>query len=105
MTRKPTRSYRTIGAEIIATLMHAPRTWQEVSEQVDLSNVSSEKWRQELLASGVIRICGYRAARGGGAGHPARVYALQTKPFALPDEPKPGASAGARSVFELASQP
>ena len=82
-----------IGAEIIATLMHAPRTWQQVDEQVGMAKPTSAAWLRELRASGVIRICGYTSPAEVGAGKPARIFALQPKPFELPDAPYPGKAA------------
>ncbi len=101
MTR-PIRSACTVGAEIIATLMHAPRSWPEVIEQVGLSNPSSDKWLAELRASGVIHILRYE--RRTKHGRHARIYALQSKPFALPDADEPAVSrleGRTSSVFAL----
>lgn len=83
MTQRKPRSYREIGTEIIATLMHGDRTWIELADQVGISANSADGWLCELRKSGVIRVAGY--ARRHETGRPARVYSLQTKPFALPD--------------------
>jgi hypothetical protein len=85
MTCRKSRGARHVGAEIIATLMHAPRTWEQVKVQVGMGGQTSAGWLRELRASGVIRICGYTT----GAHRRARVFALQTTPFAQPDQPPP----------------
>lgn len=73
-----------IGAEIMAALLHHPRTEPELKAQVGMGNATSERWLEEYRASGVIRICAYERH-----GKWTRVFAVQTTPFALPDAPRP----------------
>lgn len=83
------RSCYEIGAEIVATLLHGPRTWPEVEEQAGLvgSKDTSAHWLEQLRASGVLRVCGYRRSEHAAkVGRLARVYELQA-PFAREDEP------------------
>lgn len=77
---------RTIGSEIIAALMHSPRTQSQLQAQVGATPHAIRTWLQELRNSGVIRISGYRRANSGPL---MRVYSLQTSPFALPDVATP----------------
>lgn len=83
---KGKRGHYEVGAEIFAALMWGPKTWQQVEEQAGLTGGTSVKWLRALQDSGIIRVCGYtpNAPRQKGA----RIWALQTAPFALPDEVK-----------------
>jgi hypothetical protein len=78
---RPRRESSEVGAEIVAALMHGPRTWPEIEEQVGISATHSLKWLRQFRASGVLRIKGYRAT----GKRRARVWELQA-PFAKPDE-------------------
>lgn len=83
------RGHYEVGAEIMAALMWGPKTWQQVEEQAGLTGNTSVKWMHSLHESGVIRISGY--TQPAVQHKPARIWSLQTRPFALPDEVK-GAS-------------
>ena len=71
-----------VSAEIIAALMWGPKTTGELVEYVGIARANVWRHRRALAESGVVHICDWRDAR-------QAVYALQPKPFALTDAPKP----------------
>lgn len=81
------RKSHQIGAEIIATLMHAPRTRPDLAEQVGMNWQTESAWFEEMRTSGVLRVRGFQP-RIDGKGAPTAVYELQ-RPFAQPDAPFP----------------
>lgn len=84
MLARKHRSPYEIGSEIVAHLMWGPKTWPEVEVALGLTGGTSRHWLAQLRASGVIRICGYTVAAR--QRRRARIWSIQTAPFALPDE-------------------
>ena len=85
MTRK--RSYRSIGAEIIALLIVRPRPWPEVQSTLKLAEGTADEWLKSLRQVGVVYIAGY--VQYTSASRKTRIYAMQAKPFEKADEPYP----------------
>lgn len=74
---------RICAVEILATLMHEPRTTAQLLEQVGSSNTAMRLWLREFHNSGLIRVSGFVEREGPGPRE--KIFSLQTKPFALPD--------------------
>lgn len=101
------------GAEIIAFLIKAPRTASELAEVIDLPNKAGrlgsamdrlQAWLDAFHDAGVIRIGGYRQNPAGG--QQARVWAMQTELFGLPDVPSPHVAPAKRfDPAPIASEP
>jgi hypothetical protein len=83
--KRSVRSTYEIGAEIMATYLHKPRTRREVKEQVGLGSETEPNWFRQMRASGVLRCVGWRRPING-VGRNVAVYGLQA-PFSQPDEP------------------
>jgi hypothetical protein len=76
------RCTRDIGAEIITALMWGPKTQAELTEYAGLQHSSTRMWLRDLRAAGAIYVHSFRKpARG----QLARVFAIQAKPFEIPD--------------------
>lgn len=74
---------RFCAVEILAALMHAPRSIAQLLDQVGGSQTAMRRWVHEFHRSGLIRICGF--VDRDGPGPREKIFSLQTKPFALPD--------------------
>lgn len=79
------------AADIVAALMKAPRTLDDLLEYLGVvPEHAGTKWHVQryldaLHAVGVARVSDYAPRRG----PPARVWAMQASPFALPDAQRP----------------
>lgn len=91
------------GADIIAFLIKAPRTARELAAVMDLPTSAGrwgsamdrlQAWLDAFHDAGVIRVGGYRQNPAGG--QQARVWAMQTELFGLPDVPSPHVAAAKR---------
>lgn len=79
--------FDTFGSEIVAALMWGPKTWKEVSDQVGLQcGTTAQGWLRELRRAGVIYVHSYSKPTRGRA---ARKFAVQSKPFEIPDAREP----------------
>lgn len=87
MTHK--RSYRILGANIIATLMCGPCTWQDMTKRIGMSTATADGWLKSLRGAGVVRVSGF--VKAAETTRMTRVYSLQPAPFALPDVQYPRA--------------
>ena len=72
-------------AELMAQLLWGPKTVRELVAAVGADAATISHWLRELRAAGVVHVSGYRRT----GARPARVWALQTRPFAEADAPMP----------------
>lgn len=86
-SRIPKGSSRRIGCEIVAALVKAPRTIDDLLQMVDCSEMVARYWVQDLRESGLVRISAYLDRAGATTGRRRVRYAWQASPFEMPDAP------------------
>jgi hypothetical protein len=89
----PTRKYWNEFADIMALLMWQPRTVHEVVSLTEYPTNTVYDKINALHHAGVLRVAGRRfnfpaTDKTDRRGTPAKVFAVQAKPFELPDTPE-----------------